>query len=163
MVLADANSNLEQFMLGICRTVSCMVKEWLHLGIQVPYQSTACSIIQPMSGEIRLQDGFHYKGDFFKNSLEGHGHITFPDDSEYEGAVVDGLRHGQGHFTQGSITYTGGWKCGVRHGTGIMRYSQTSFYDGQFVDGKGNLSGIIPIYKLFTISYREWIRTEAMG
>ena len=92
-----------------------------------------------MSGEIRLRDGFHYKGDFFKNSLEGHGHITFPDDSEYEGAVVDGLRHGQGHFTQGNITYTGGWKCGVRHGTGIMRYSQTSFYDGQFVDGKGKL------------------------
>merc|ERR1719394_2078682 len=93
-------------------------------------------------GEIRLRDGFHYKGDFFKNSLEGHGHITFPDDSEYEGAVVDGLRHGQGHFTQGNITYTGGWKCGVRHGTGIMRYSQTSFYDGQFVDGKENGFGL---------------------
>ena len=51
------------------------------------------SIIQPLSGEIRLRHGFHYKGDFFKNSLEGHGHITFPDDSEYEVAVVDGLRH----------------------------------------------------------------------
>ena len=54
---------------------------------------TVRSIIQPVSGEIRLRDGFHYKGDFFKNSLEGHGHITFPDDSEYEVAVVDGLRH----------------------------------------------------------------------
>jgi len=93
-------------------------------------------------GEIRLSNGFHYKGDFYKNSLEGHGHITFPDDSEYEGSVVDGLRHGQGHFTQGNVTYTGGWKCGVRHGTGIMRYSQTSFYDGQFIDGKENGYGL---------------------
>ena len=105
-----------------------------------PYATDVCPSYPTLSGEIRLTDGFHYKGDFFKNSLEGHGHITFPDDSEYEGAVVDGLRHGQGHYTQGNITYTGGWKCGVRHGTGIMRYSQTSFYDGQFIDGKGNQS-----------------------
>lgn len=119
--------------------VWCTAKEWLDTGFPVRYDGPYGGSSDPTpSGEIRLSDGFHYKGDFFKNSLEGHGHITFPDDSEYEGAVVDGLRHGQGHFTQGNITYTGGWKCGVRHGTGIMRYSQTSFYDGQFIDGKGN-------------------------
>ena len=50
-------------------------------------------------GEIRLADGFTYRGDFKKNSLEGHGVIIFPDGAEYEGQVVDGYRHGQGiHF-----------------------------------------------------------------
>ena len=38
MVLVDANSNLEQSMLGTCHTVSCMVKERLHSGIQVSYR-----------------------------------------------------------------------------------------------------------------------------
>ena len=137
MVLVAANSNRERSILGICRMVSCTAKEWLVTYFPV-HNGCTSKLSNPLSGEIRLTDGFHYKGDFFKNSLEGHGHITFPDDSEYEGAVVDGLRHGQGHYTQGNITYTGGWKCGVRHGTGIMRYSQTSFYDGQFIDGKGN-------------------------
>lgn len=42
-------------------------------------------------GKIRLQTGWTYEGDFYKNSIEGNGKIWFPDGSEYEGEVVAGL------------------------------------------------------------------------
>lgn len=93
-------------------------------------------------GEIRVADGFTYRGDFKKNSLEGHGVIVFPDGAEYEGQVVDGYRHGQGHYTSGALTYTGGWSWGKRHGTGIMRYSSSSYYDGSFNNGHEHGFGI---------------------
>jgi len=86
-------------------------------------------------GSIRLAGGFTYRGEFKKNVLSGRGSIEFPDGGEYEGDVVDGYRHGQGHYARGEITYTGGWSWGKRHGTGVMRYSSSSFYDGQFNNG----------------------------
>ena len=94
--------------------------------------------------------------------MQGHGRIVFPDESEYEGAVVDGHRHGQGHYVKAStgVTYAGGWKAGARHGAGIMRYSQASFYDGTFKDGLENGYGNhYSKHKIFI----QMLRHETMG
>ena len=47
-----------------------------------------------------------------------------------------------GHYASGALTYTGGWSWGKRHGTGIMRYSSSSYYDGSFNNGLEHGFGI---------------------
>ena len=93
-------------------------------------------------GEIELIGGWNYKGEFFKNSIQGFGKITFPDGSDYEGDVVAGYRHGVGHFQKESISYSGMWKAGKRHGKGTARWSSASYYDGDWMDDKCHGYGI---------------------
>lgn len=59
------------------------------------------------------------------SQLTGRGKYTWPDGSQYEGDVQDGLRHGQGVFTAATKErYEGEWKNGLRHGFGILWYNE---------------------------------------
>lgn len=63
--------------------------------------------------------------------------------SSYEGDVVNGQRHGHGHFVckNKKTTYTGEWKFGKRNGKGKMVYSIDNplyYYEGDWVDNCKN-------------------------
>ncbi|BFY99925.1 hypothetical protein BsWGS_02965 [Bradybaena similaris] len=84
-------------------------------------------------------DGVIYEGDFLKNQVTGKGKYTWSDESIYVGDVLNGKRHGYGTFRnqEGTLSYTGDWYCGTRHGKGRMNYDLEcrSFYEGGWMNG----------------------------
>ena len=54
----------------------------------------------------------------------------------YEGAFLDGKRHGLGtrRYGNGDV-YTGGWKEGKKSGHGNIRFADSSFFSGHFHQG----------------------------
>jgi len=83
-----------------------------------------------------------YTGQFDKDgtSREGHG-ITYEADGKtvkYDGNFLDNTFDGQGKmFESGVLSYSGGWKAGVRHGQGKMYFADGSvMHEGFFVEGK---------------------------
>ena len=54
----------------------------------------------------------------------------------YEGAFLDGKRHGLGtrRYGNGDV-YTGGWKEGKKSGHGTIRFADSSFFSGHFHQG----------------------------
>ena len=66
--------------------------------------------------------------------------------SSYIGEVLDGLRHGQGHFycSESKTTYKGQWFLGKRHGQGRLEYDpdQSGYYDGHWVSNMKQGHGI---------------------
>jgi len=57
----------------------------------------------------------------FKNGGEhGHGVMTWPNGSKYDGNWKGGKRHGRGVMTwPNGSKYDGNWKGGKRHGRGV--------------------------------------------
>lgn len=65
--------------------------------------------------------------------MKGHGTLTFPDLSRYEGDVYNGYREGFGSMCViGSQIYSGQWKCGKKHGWGWMLYKPGDWYEGEW-------------------------------
>jgi hypothetical protein len=54
----------------------------------------------------------------------------------YEGAFLDGKRHGLGvrRYGNGDV-YTGGWKAGKKNGHGTIKFADSSVYTGHFHEG----------------------------
>lgn len=67
---------------------------------------------------MHISEYFFSQGDFAMNTPTGHGTYTWTDGSTYVGEVQNGIRHRQGTFTSSerSISYTGEWSYGKRHG-----------------------------------------------
>lgn len=91
-------------------------------------------------GTYQWSNGIKYTGEFHLTRITGQGIYTWSDGSTYEGDVVNGLRHGYGSFRSAdkNKSYTGEWNESKRHGKGILYYDATgtSYYDGDWVDGK---------------------------
>ena len=70
------------------------------------------------------------------------GKKQYPD-SEYEGDLVNGKRHGKGlmMYKNGRI-YEGSWANDYREGKGIEKYRNGSIYEGDFLKGKAHGKGI---------------------
>ena len=66
------------------------------------------------------------------------------DDSEYEGQMKDGKKHGKGitRFYSGAA-YQGEYKEGKMHGKGIYKYRSGSIYNGEFKENKLEGKGIM--------------------
>jgi len=61
----------------------------------------------------------------------------------YDGAWVDGLRHGQGIYVwKAGHKYEGEWAAGKMHGKGRYELSDGGIYEGEFVKGKFHGKGI---------------------
>uniref|UniRef100_A0A3Q4AHB1 Radial spoke head 10 homolog B n=1 Tax=Mola mola TaxID=94237 RepID=A0A3Q4AHB1_MOLML len=77
------------------------------------------------------------QGEFVCNMPKGRGTYTWLDGSSYEGEVHNGIRHGTGTYkcAKTSVSYTGQWDQGKRHGQGVLYYNQdkTSWYNGDWV------------------------------
>lgn len=73
-----------------------------------------------------------YKGEFKDNEITGKGSYFWPDNSQYKGQVLNGLRHGVGTYTnpKEGVEYEGTWINGMREGQGVLRYNNGSVYEG---------------------------------
>ena len=74
---------------------------------------------------------------------DGYGKEKLCDGSAYEGEYQDGRKHGKGVETLGdeSEKYTGMFFGGLRHGRGLLEYSNGGSYDGEFQAGKKHGKG----------------------
>ncbi|XP_051877189.1 radial spoke head 10 homolog B [Pristis pectinata] len=104
-------------------------------------------------------NGIKYEGDFSMNTPTGHGTYTWTDGSTYVGDVQNGIRHGQGIFTSPdrSVSYTGEWYFGKRHGKGTIYYNEegSSWYQGDWVNNVREGWGIRR-YKSGNVYEGEW-------
>lgn len=79
---------------------------------------------------------FIFQGDFSNGEMTGDGCLEWPDQSWYEGEMLQGYRHGRGLYIQRPNFYCGEWACGQRHGTGTMfhdrRHTQHNYYNGEW-------------------------------
>ncbi|XP_032896456.1 radial spoke head 10 homolog B2-like isoform X2 [Amblyraja radiata] len=110
-------------------------------------------------GTYMWANGIKYEGDFAMNTPTGHGTYTWTDGSTYVGEVQNGIRHRQGTFTCGdrSISYTGDWSYGKRHGKGTIYYNEegTSWYQGDWVNNVREGWGVRR-YKSGNVYDGEW-------
>lgn len=61
----------------------------------------------------------------------------------YEGALVDGYRHGRGVYSRrDGLVYDGEWRRGQMHGTGEISLPNGDHYKGPFVDGAPHGDGL---------------------
>ena len=85
-----------------------------------------------------------YEGSFdICSRFHGHGILTYPTGSTYDGNWKDGEANGHGSVTYpDGATYVGNFKNDKRHGHGILTYPNGSTYDGNWTDGKANGHGV---------------------
>ncbi|MFO0117852.1 MAG: hypothetical protein ACK521_09655, partial [bacterium] len=69
-------------------------------------------------------------GEFRENEITGKGQYIWADGSSYDGAVLNGLRHGKGKYInmKEGVEYNGKWENGMRHGYGELTYRNGSLY-----------------------------------
>ena len=74
---------------------------------------------------------------FFGNSFlyaPGHGRLSMADGSYYEGEFKNGEIEGHGYryYNLTGNMYTGQFHMGELHGQGVMKYSDSSVYEGEW-------------------------------
>lgn len=113
----------------------------LCLTLQVAAQSTlpTCppgGVRHNCQGEITLDNGGRYVGEFREGRRHGRGVDTFPNGDRYEGLYRDGSRHGQGTYTHANgDQYVGEYRDGKRHGTGALFFANGDRYIGDYREG----------------------------
>ena len=88
-------------------------------------------------GTLTWDNGVSFKGQMHMNQIIGYGEYLWNDNSTYKGQVAKSLRHGKGTFVSeaNGIEYTGGWKNGLKHGKGVLKYKSGAMYEGEFLNG----------------------------
>ena len=111
---------------------------------------------------FQSSSGMIYEGD-----LTGTAEITYATQNQYSGAVLNGVREGQGEFKwmDGSgASYTGAWNRGIMQGPGKYYFSDKSYpySEGTFVNGRPD--GTATYYKeagnTFTTTWSDGICTK---
>ncbi|MBW1900788.1 MAG: SPOR domain-containing protein [Deltaproteobacteria bacterium] len=92
-------------------------------------------------GTMTYPDGSKYEGQWKDNKRNGQGTLSFPDGGRLAGQWKDGHFNGQGTMTYSYGVYEGHWKDGMKNGQGIMTYSDGSKYEGQWKDDRRNGQG----------------------
>lgn len=75
----------------------------------------------------------------------------------YDGAYVDGKRHGFGVLCMGTATYKGDFQNDLQHGEGTLTWTDGRQYVGQFKDGRFHGSGVMkwPDGRTYAGNYME--------
>ncbi|XP_041370058.1 MORN repeat-containing protein 4-like isoform X2 [Gigantopelta aegis] len=97
------------------------------------------------TGAYRYPDGSEYSGEWNSTGQRhGHGHMVFPDKSEFWGSFQNGLCNGPGimKFADGS-RYDGEFHEGKFHGFGVFTRCDHMKFEGEFKDGKISGLGLI--------------------
>lgn len=91
-------------------------------------------IINPMTMEIKYNDGTIYYGCVQNGLPHGQGILNFTSGNEYKGNFLYGMRDGYGEFyySQKKEKYVGYWKNDVREGRGDYYFSDGSLFRGKF-------------------------------
>lgn len=85
-------------------------------------------------------------GEFKDGWVTGKGRGYRADGSWYDGGFLRGMRSltGTAHFANHNMgDYVGGWVDGLRHGDGVIFFSDGSRFEGSFVRGLRDGSGIL--------------------
>lgn len=87
------------------------------------------------SGTMTFADGHVFFGEYSHNEMV-KGKIIYKDGSSFEGAWVDGMKHGKGklHIRDCSVYY-GDFKAGAMHGKGTFKKEDGALYEGEFKNG----------------------------
>lgn len=113
-------------------------------------------------GELSINNGDSYKGDWSDNFFDGDGIYTYSSQhATYDGQWHSGLQDGIGYYQCPDFAYRGEWEEGwmngygklvfankdeyvgniienVFHGEGTYLFSNGNKYEGEFIDGKFN-------------------------
>ena len=91
-------------------------------------------------GVFISKSGIKYVGKWRNGKLHGRKmQIQFPDDSFYEGNVIQGNISGTGtmiYKNSETIVYKGEWLNGQWHGKGAVKYVDGEIYNGSFHQGE---------------------------
>lgn len=96
-------------------------------------------------GQLNMDNGYHYHGEFLDGLQEGYGEEIWPDGSLYKGGFKKGLKEGEGECTWlGKARYKGHFKEGLFEGHGVFEWQQGNKYEGQWkanlIEGKGKFT-----------------------
>lgn len=85
----------------------------------------------------------NYAGEIKENVITGKGWYIFDTENEYDGDLVNGLRHGVGNYKSkdDSVKYTGEWKKGLKHGKGDL-ILKNFIYSGDWENGQKHGYGV---------------------
>lgn len=99
---------------------------------------------QLSGGQLQLNNGTVYEGEFTNDLLNGRGRMYRPDGSSYEGMFYQGNFHGKGvyRYKDGS-TYSGDFVNGKSHGRGVEKEVDGDIYDGEFMNDKKHGNGVL--------------------
>jgi len=82
-------------------------------------------------------------GSLRNGRLEGHGVVTWPTGSRYEGEWRDGRQHGRGVFTGADGSrHEGEYRDGRRNGHGVSTSSNGTRHEGEYRDGLQDGRGV---------------------
>ena len=96
-------------------------------------------------GEIILNTGDIYKGEFKNNKINGFGHYIWKNNNhEYIGNFLDGKFHGEGFYKWGINQYfKGNYIYGIKQGKGEIGFNDGKKCFINFVNGKPSGKGIL--------------------
>ena len=83
-----------------------------------------------------------YEGLFSRGIRKGHGKLSFPDGSRYEGNWLDDEPNGNGiYVSSDGGSYQGEWLSGRREGKGTQIYANGAKYDGVWASDRFHKTG----------------------
>lgn len=86
-------------------------------------------------GELKLNDGGKYVGQFKDDMFEGYGRLIFNTGEYYEGDFIEGKAEGYGKYVySNNIVYTGYWVNNIKCGKGVETLPDGSMYSGDFLN-----------------------------
>jgi hypothetical protein len=127
---------MKKILLSFCFLIS---------GLTLAQSNLPACISPPFNncyGELKLDNGDRYIGEFKNNDRNGQGAYTFVDGRQYVGQFKDGNYDGFGTFIfPNGEKYVGQWKDSQRNGQGTNTWSDGGKHVGQFKDNQRNGQG----------------------
>lgn len=82
-------------------------------------------------------NGDVYEGEWVDDKAHGFGTFVDTEGAKYTGEWVNDMQHGYGEesWNKGTTKYIGQFYKGKKNGKGRFEWEDTSFYEGDFVDG----------------------------
>jgi hypothetical protein len=108
-----------------------------------PASAAAAVWRSPNNDALRWVDGASYAGSLSNGKMNGYGKWTSADEcTTYAGEWLDDQWHGRGELVSEVGTYDGEFRNGAFHGSGIMRWADQRYYEGEWKRGKRDGYGL---------------------
>ena len=106
-------------------------------------RSKIAQLINQLEPYMKVQETEEYEGEKDKCGLyHGKGVLKYTDGRTYTGLFEDGVRHGWGKLETTVSVYEGMYKFGLRHGFGREDHANGNFYEGEWVAGDQEGTGM---------------------
>eukprot|EP00957_Ditylum_brightwellii_P040389 3056680-Ditylum_brightwellii.AAC.1 len=109
-------------------------------------------------------NGDRLEGDFVRGHLTGNATINYSNGDHFVGTTFAGIFDGIGrlNYADGIASFSGIYKRGLKHGTGIRVFMDGARYNGDFVDGEMEGKGQMD-YANGDIYFGEWMDSVPHG